>query len=203
MHDHDHEAKGNIPGMPPFPDDMPEELREQLRQAHASGGSALGSLLAGALLGRARPDPDEGMRQGIRGAMDADPEETKPRPLRFAISTVVRTDGSEMLLSSAQLQEGSEDKALAETRDFLQVIVRPILKKGETARVRLLDLSFGHMVERAEENWDLPEFEEHVLMLQADSEHEARVAKFEQCEDCEVEGCESRITERPEAPSDD
>ena len=200
---HSHESGGNIPGMPPFPDSMPEELREQLRQAHANGEGGLTGLLVRELLGRmTRPDPDEEMRQGIRGAMDADPEETKPRPLRFAISTVVRTDGSEMLLSSAQLQEGSEDKALAETRDFLQVIVRPILKKGETARVRLLDLSFGHMVERAEENWTLPEFEEHVLMLQADSEHEARVAKFEQCEDCEVEGCESRITERPTDDAD-
>lgn len=203
MHDHDHEAGGHIPGLPPFPDEMPEEMRRQIREAHASGGG-LGALLAGAILGRVlRPDPDEEMRQGLRGALDRSADETPPPNLRFAIATAVRADGTELLLSSAQLQDDNGAKSLAETRDFLQTIVRPILKQGETARVRVLDLSFGQMVERAEETWNLPEFEEHVLIMQADSEHEARMAKFEQCQDCEVEDCGSRVTERPVRDSAD
>ena len=183
-----------IPGMPPFPDDMPEELRQQFREAHARGG--LGAMLLGALV-MGRPDPDEEMRQGVRRAMDLTPDETPVMGLRFALSTAVRTDGSEIMLASALLNNDNDEDAMVEARDFLQKIVVPVLRPGEGVRVRMLDFSLGTMVECATKTYTLPEFEEHVLLMQADSEHEARVAKFEECEDCDDEDCDRRITERP------
>jgi len=189
------EDDGNIPGLPPFPDDMPEELKARLRKAHEGGG--IGGLIMSALADRLLRDPNEEMRRGVRAALDADPAETN-RSLRFSVATAVREDGTEVLLSSAQLQEHDEEKALVETRDFLQEIVRPILLPGEGVRVRMFDLTVGQMVERSSQTWDLPAFEEHVLLMQADAEHEARVAKFEECQDCDDEDCDRRITERPE-----
>ena len=189
-----HEDDGNIPGLPPFPDDMPEELRQRLREAHEGGG--IGGLIMGALASQLLRDPNEEMRQGVRRALDADPSETD-RSLRFSVATAVREDGTEVLLSSAQLQDHDEEKALVETRDFLREIVRPILRPGEGVRVRMFDLTVGQMVERATQTFDFPAFEEHVLLMQANSEHEARVAKFEECEDCDDEDCDRRITERP------
>jgi hypothetical protein len=185
---------GNIPGLPPFPEGMPEEMKQQLREAHENGG--LGGLLLGAILGRLMDDPDENMRKSLRRAMDLSPEETN-KSLRFAVATAVREDGSELLLSSALLQDDNDKGALAESRDFLQKIVRPILRPGEGARVRIVDLGIGAMIERASDSWNLAEFEEHVLLMQADSEFEARVRKFEECQDCEVEDCDDRITECP------
>jgi hypothetical protein len=196
-----HEDDGNIPGLPPFPEGMPEEMKQQLREAHENGGG-LGAMILGAILGRARRDPNEEMREGVRRALDASPDEATVN-LRFSITSAVRADGTEILLSSAQLQDHDEEKALVETRDFLQAIVAPVLRPGEGVRVRMLDLTLGQMVERASQTWDLPAFEEHVLLMQADSEHEARVRKFEECQDCGVEDCDRRITERPTRDDED
>lgn len=186
-----HSSEG-LPGLPPFPDDMPEDMRQCLREAHENGD--LGKLLLAAL--QHVMDPDEQLRQNVRRVLDANPDDIPTMTQKFGVTSGVRADGSEILFSFVRLSE-NEQEAKVEARDFLQKIVRPVLVPGEKAMFRVVELTFWQMIEHASETYTLPEFEEHVLLMQVDSEHEARVAKYEACQECETEDCKDRVTEPP------